>query len=80
MLEIVLLVHVIERFGGVAQVAHEIVAGDADHAGAWHSVKRSCSVRSAKFHDDDEFAVDHFDAIEGADERMADFLDAVAGL
>ena len=77
MLEVMTLVHVIERFGGIAQIAQKVVAGDADHAGGLaldeHIVQRPLG----QLHDDDELAVDGLDAVERADERMADFADAL---
>ena len=48
-LEVVLLVHVVERLGGVAQVAEQLVARDADQAGrlALDEERRAGSCRPA---------------------------------
>src|SRR5687767_11432829 len=77
MLEVVLLIHVVQRFGGIAQVLEKIIARNADQTGClvFHGkvVKRAVG----ELHDDDELAAGDLDAFHRADERMADFLDAL---
>ena len=74
-----LLVHVVERLGRIAKVPGEVVLLDADHAGVLTFDEDVVERPFGELHDDDEFAVDVVDAFDGADERMADLLDALQG-
>ena len=79
-LQAVLLVHVIESDGRVADVAEEGVAGDADQAGREALLEGVVEILIGQLHDDNELAFDDLDAVHGQDEGVADFLDAVEGL
>ena len=79
-LQVVLLVHVVERLGGVAHVAQQVVAGDADQPGRLALDVKIVQALVGQLHDDDQLALDHLDALQRQDEGMADFLDAVEGL
>ncbi len=79
-LEVVLLVHVVERLGRVADVAQQLVARDADQAGRQAFLIAVVQALVRHFHDDDQLALDDLDAVHGEDEGMADFLDAVEGV
>ncbi len=79
-LKLVLLVHVIEGFGGVAQVAQQVVAGDADQPGVMLLDEQIVQAAVGQLHDDDQLAFDFLDLLESADERMANLLDALQGV
>src|SRR5262245_24851500 len=80
MLQVVLAVHVVERLGRVAQIAKQVIARNADHAGRLALSIEIVQRAVGQFHDDDQFATDDLDAVEGAYEWVANFLDAIEGL
>ncbi len=79
-LQAVLLVHVIEGFGGVADVAEHGVARDADKAGRQALLVRVVEAAVGQLHHDHEFPLHDLDEIHGQDERVPDFLDTVEGV
>jgi hypothetical protein len=78
-LEVVLLVHVVQRLGRVADVPQQGVARDADQAGRLALDVGVVQAAVRQLHDDDQFAVRDLDAIQGKDERVANLLDALQG-
>ena len=79
-LEAVLVVHVVEAFGRVPDVAQQRVARDADQAGRQAVLEGIVQTAIRPLHDDDEFAGDFLDAVHRQNERVAHLLDAVKGL
>ena len=79
-LEVVLLVHVVEAFGRVPDVAQQGVARDADQARRQALLEGVVQAAVGQLHDDDQLAADVLDAVHRQDERMAHLLDALEGL
>ena len=80
-LEVVLLDQVVEPVGGVVEEAEQDVAGDARPARPAGTRRGSLvQVLVGQLHDDDEFAADVLDLLDGEDERVADLLDALERL
>ncbi len=79
-LEAVLVVHVVEAFGRIPDVAQQGVARDADQAGRQAVLVGVVQTAIRPLHDDDEFAGDFLDAVHRQNERVAHLLDAVQGL
>src|SRR5947209_6322027 len=80
LLKMMPLVHVVEGFGRISQVAQQLIARDADKTRRDAFLIDVVERAFRQLHDDDELPFDDFDAVEGADEGMADFLDALQGL
>src|SRR5437870_4053136 len=57
-LQVMLLVHVVERFRGVSNVAQQRIAGNADQAGVLTLNKRIVKTFVGQLHDNDKLAVD----------------------
>src|SRR5206468_10547040 len=77
MLEIVLLVHVVQGFGGVAQVAEKILARDADQPGGLVFDEQIMQALVGKLGDDEQLAADILNLLDGQDKRMAYLFDAI---
>src|SRR5262245_18978399 len=75
-----LLLHVIESFSRVAQIAQQVVATNADHACSLALNEQVMERPLRQLHDNAQFPVDDYDAVKRANEWMADFLDAVERL
>ena len=68
-LQVVLLVHVVERFGRVAEVAQQVVARNADQAGRLALLEQVVQALVGQLHDDDQLAVDDLDAVHATGRR-----------
>ena len=79
-LEAVLLDQVVEPLGGVVEEAEQHVARDARPAGLLVLAQAFVQVLVGQLHDDEEFAADVLDLLDGQDERVADLLDALQRL
>src|SRR5207302_1712655 len=79
-LQLVLLVHPVERLGAVAEVAEQVVARHADQAGVLALDVQVVQAAVGQLHDDDQLAGGDLDAVERADEGVADLLDALQGV
>ena len=71
MLEIVLLVHVVQGFGGVAQVAEKVVARDANESGGLVFDKQIMQALIREFGDDEQLAADILNLLDGKHKGMA---------
>ena len=74
------MVHVIEGFRGLGQVAQQLVAGDALETVLLVELEQLMERPVGQLHDDHELAVGNFNAVQGDDERMADADDELEGL
>ena len=80
MLEIVLLVHMVERLGRIAEITQERIPWNAHQAGVLAFDVGVVQAAVCQFHDDDQLAVDVLNPVQGKNERMADFLDPLQSL
>src|SRR5437762_1887858 len=75
MLELVLIVHQVQRFGCFSQIAKQFVAGDARQALTAAFFEAIPKIAVGQLHDDDELAVDDVVPFKRKDVRVADGLD-----
>ena len=76
-LQAVPLMNEVERVGRVADVAEQLIAGNARHAGLTARVEPRFETALGQFRDDDQAAVDDFDPFDREQERMPDLFDAI---
>ena len=79
-LQLVLIVHQVQRLGRLVHVAEQFVARDAGQALGAALLEAVPEVAVGQLHDDDELAVDDVVAFQRQDVGMADRLDAAEGL
>ncbi len=69
----------VEGFGGLAHVAEQLVAVDAALPGGPALGEEVGEVAVGQFHDEDEFAVEDFNAVDGQQKGVAHGLDELDG-
>ncbi len=79
-LQTMYLGHVVERLGGIAEVAEQLFARNPLQGRLAALVEAVAQTAVGQFGDDDQLVVDHLDALEGKEKGVADFLDSAQGL
>ena len=76
MLQLVLIVHQVERFSGFFHVVEKLVARDAGQALGAALLEAIPESAFGQLHDNEQLAVDDVEAFQGQDVRMSNGFDA----